>query len=167
MVRSYASVSLVCLIACGSPDPVDDTDVEPLSDCAVGVAFSGGYTGAVDAEDSVACLNAFAGDTGVWMTFVPIEGDVASFEIDVADVTAGGTGAFPATASLRLDDDRRWAAADCGVEVDEHSYVDERDGVDAYLFVGTGSCAAPAVSEGDGEVEIAPFTFRFVSHWFQ
>lgn len=161
------ALPLLLLAACGR-DPVDDddTDVEPPPDCLVDVAFTGDFAGAIAGDDAVACVDAFAGEADVWMSFYPTDGDVGLFEVEVADVTAGGTGTFPAAARLRLRDDRSWTAGSCTAVVDEHTYQDTADGVDAYLFVGTGSCAAPAVDADGGEVEVGPFAFRFVSHWF-
>ena len=165
---------LLVLAACSTDETTPREEEEELPDCQIEVDFSGEHEGSIEAEPAIACAVPFAGDTGLTMDFVP-GGDLTAFEVDVAEVTLGATGTFPASATVRLADDRYFISEGCEVTLSEHREVDrdeaERDErTAAVLVVGEGRCSAPARSpvEGiSGAVEIGAFSFRFPGRWFR
>jgi len=170
-------LSVLALVAAGCGDDTDEGTPDPPPDCLVSVELSGGYQASLSPDDPYACGIPFGGDSGVWMYFLPLEGDLGVLDISIDDVTEGETGTFPADATITLRDERRWTTApgDCTVQVDEHSFQKDDGNTKEYLMTGSGSCSAPAEAfdpatgdpATDEPITIGPFEFRFPPRWFR
>lgn len=172
VLPTLLSSVLALAAAAGCSDDSSEGTPDPASDCWISVALSGGYQASLAADDSFACGIPFGGDSGVWMIFLPAEGDIAQLQVVIDDVTEGETGTFPAGTTLMFRDERQWATAqgDCTVQVDEHSFQRVDDNTNEYLMVGSGSCSAPAeaIAPAAGDpITIGPFEFRFPPRWFR
>jgi hypothetical protein len=150
-------VSVALLVAGCSGD---DAGGDESSTCALRGAVTGAIAWSIATADPVACGIPFAGGEGSWMWFYPVSGDVASFVVDVAGVTSGQTGDFPASVEVNARDQRSWKTpASCSVTITQN--LPQADG--SYQVVATGTCSAPAQPHGSaqGELTVSPFALRF------
>ena len=171
--RAQRAVSILVLglVVGGCGDDADSGEDEELSDCALSMTLSGGLDASFELEQSWACGVPFGPSSGVWMVFLPPDGDIGQVYVIVDDVTASGTGTFPAGVGVLMrESENEWGTLrdDCTVEVREHSLVQEDDPADEYLMVGSGSCSAAALptpaTTGD-PVDVSAFEFRFPARW--
>lgn len=154
------SSACALLGACGGDSSGDQT-------CAFQGALSGAVTWQSDSA-APACVIPFSSSSsgGVEMDFRPLQAPISQLVVNVSSVKAEMTGPFPASAEVRLPDNRKWttAAAACTVTVESSTYVQTQEfGGKRYQLTGRGECAAAAMpqSPATGTVTIAPFTFRF------
>jgi hypothetical protein len=165
---SWLVLASAALAGCGDDGGGAAGDDPP--DCSLSVNLAGGYQASLQHRPTWACGVPFGPDSGVWMVFLPGEGEVSSIDVMVDDVVRGQTGAFPAGVGLYLKDDRKWGTKtdECTVEVREHVLQQEDEPADEFLMVGSGSCSAPALpADGTaGEpIEVGAFEFRFPPRW--
>jgi hypothetical protein len=154
-----AVVAICCSVACGG-DGIGDSECELDGSVSGEIAWSN--------SSSPACVIPFSGSAGILMIFIPLDDELAAFQVDVADITEGETGTFPAIVEIRAEDDRVWETSDCTVEFDSHEFESEDDFSRAYVATGTGECSSNALAVGggaQGELTIAPFAFHFPPHW--
>ena len=137
------------------------------SECELAISLTGAleWTSAA----APACLIPFGGDVGISMLYGLVDdGPVERVEIEVAEVTEGEVGEFPAAVTVRAHDGRSWTSSSCVVVIDAHEYVGEDEFSRMYQVTGSGGCATPAAPSGgdaSGELEVADFQFRFPPSW--
>lgn len=104
------------------------------------------------------------------MSYQFIDSEVARFTADVASVMGGQTGAFPAKVEILHRDGRKWSTATtgCSVILEENTFLSQDQLGKSYQTSGRGTCTGAAMPSGSatGTLTVAPFTFRFVAHFF-
>jgi hypothetical protein len=165
--RALLFLAAAPLLGCGD-DATSGGDDEPPPACEVSVALSGGHVETLPGGE-IGCASAFGPSTGVKMIYLPGT-EIGQLIVDVADITEGATGMFPAAVRILLDDEREWVTEldACSAEVVEHSFAEESELSKAYQMAGQIGCAgsaAPIAPNTGAAVEIGPMTFRFRSHW--
>ena len=158
---SQAPALYALIVGCEDEDDAEST-------CAIAVDLAGDITAKLTNDSSVACLTPFAFDEGFEVGYAPTaDGDLDSLELVVDTVTRGQTGAgFTATVRINHQDNSRYAAAGCTVEIETHESRGPVEFGESFRITGKGECPAPATrSDGPGEVTIAPFSFVAVVTW--
>jgi hypothetical protein len=161
-------VAVAALGGCG--DDGGGAEAEELPDCSLRMQLQGAHQASFEHGASWGCAVPFGPESGVWMVFLPGEGDVSSIDVMVDAVGPAQTGTFPAGVGVYTKDDRSWGTKrdDCTLTVSENVLQEEDTPADEYLMVGSGSCAAPALpsEEGSGEpIEVGAFEVRFPPRW--
>ncbi len=153
-------LALSMSLGCGGEDSESTCDLDAS------------VSGAIDwrLSDDPACLTPFGSGTGTSISFMPLDGEVLAFRVEVKDIKEGQTGTFPAGVEIEARDHRRWATATtgCTVRVDSQVYKMEDQFRKQYLTSGSGECSAPAMpssSGASGTVTVAPFSFKFLANW--
>lgn len=160
----------------GGNAPADDDGADndggggtpPLgsSECELGIGISGAVTWST--PSTPACGIPFGPQTGIFMGYLFLDGAIQSVQIDVADVTEGETGTFPAAMTLTHVDGRTWTTEACRVVIQSHVPDPEFDDdfSRAYRVHAMGSCTDPAADEAGLETVIVdPFALRFPARW--
>jgi hypothetical protein len=163
--------SLFACMGCSGDDGDGSSGGFPSdTTCGLSVAISGGVEGSFTPDTAVACATQLSSTAGIDAAFLQLEGDVRTVELEVADVTKGETGqGFAARVRVTHEDDRRWGADGCVVDITKHSFVSQDDFADRYLVAGSGVCDEPAASIGgtDPEVTIGELSFVATVPWTQ
>ena len=160
----------LALVGCGGGDSGQGGSGGFQSDqtCGLRLKLEGGLAASYTGDDSEFACVFPVGPGGIHTSFVPIQGDLGSFTLEVSELEKGATGeGFAAELSLRADDDRTWETKDCSVAVERHAFFEKAEIGEHYRAVGSGSCATPAppVSGDDAPVTIQPFDFVVLINW--
>lgn len=167
----WTTIGAACLLSCGGKGDNKDP-VLTLEDyrCAIEVELSGEVDHEIPLED-VACAIITSFDTGASAYLLPVDGTVSSVSLDIDEIAVEEVGVFPATVTLMLEDERRFVASECTVDVvghvpDPNQKEEDRFG-DNYLIHGTGSCTGDASSTSDPEetITLSDFQFAAVIAW--
>ncbi len=132
-------------------------------------AFHTTVSGAISAElgpDGMACVTAVSSGSGIDVTFGPNGGPVASVEMQIENVTEGGTGKFPGTATVRDSNTDRWIASDCSFDITAQQDQGPAMTGERYRVLGSGSCGAAQPQSGaPGTVTLSAFDFATTLRW--
>lgn len=168
--RGVVAITLIVglgSVACGDGDGGESNPSD--STCSVQLTVGGEVQETITGGD-YACAYTFGGDDGIYTSFLVMNGtQIGSVWLDISAVMKDQTGEFPATVTIVLDDERRFTAQDCVVDLLENEPDPgglEQEGHLDYLVRGTGSCASQAVTpDSDAVIFVGDFQFVTPAVW--
>jgi hypothetical protein len=156
-------------VGCGGEEHGASGAFKPDQTCGLRVELGGGLVAALAGADTeVACVHPI-GPNGIHTTFVPIQGALGHFQLDASGIDKGAIGK-ELEARVRLiarEGNRAWSSEDCRIDVTKHEYLRPGELGEQYRVVGSGRCAAPALSASSGAepVTVGPFDFVLTVSW--
>lgn len=159
------------LTACGSDDDHEAAGVGGLGSCGVEARLSGGSSLHFTGDDDAACATQHSFESGLEVMFVGVSAE-GSFELQIADVMEGETGADFKTRVIVVDAaHERFQGNDCLTSVSEHRLLETEAStigeLRQYQVSGQGTCPSPLtpLNAELGEAALGSFAFRAQFTW--
>jgi hypothetical protein len=172
-MRYHWSLLLLCCSpsACGSDDDHQLAGADALGSCGVEARLSGGSSLRFTGDDDAACATQHSSESGLEVMFVGVSAP-GSFELQIADVTEGETGAEFETRVIVVDAaNERFQGNDCSTSVSEHRLLETEASTIGelrhYQVSGEGACPSPLspLNAEVGEAALGGFAFRAQFTW--